>query len=85
MEQFALPGKGWIVSHIINYDQDAEELLMFLLFLELYDFMLGLDDVLQRLRVVVVEVDGLFLGIPHLHILLDVQLHGVPSLSLIHI
>ena len=46
---------------------------MILLLLELYDFVLGLDDVLQHFGVVVVEVDGLFLGIPHLHLLLDVQ------------
>ena len=62
MQQFALPREGWIVGHIINYDQDTEEFLMILLLLELYDFVLGLDDVLQRLGVVVVEVDGLFLG-----------------------
>ena len=63
MEQFALPDEDWIVSHIINYDQDAEELSVVLLLLELYDFVLGLDDVLQRFGVVVVEVDGLLLGV----------------------
>ena len=47
MQQFALPGKGWIVSHIIHDDQDAEELPVVLLLLELYDFVLGLNDVLQ--------------------------------------
>ena len=31
---------------------------MILLLLELYDFVLGLDDVLQRLGVIVVEVDA---------------------------
>ena len=79
MQQFALPGEGWIVSHIINNDQDAEEFLMILLLLELYDFVLGLNDTLQGFGVVVVEVDGLLLGIPHLHLLLNIQLHGVPS------
>ena len=61
MEQFALPGEGWIVSHIIHDDQDAEELLVVLLLLELDDLVLGLDDVLQGFGVVVVEVDGLLL------------------------
>ena len=52
---------------------------MVLLLLELDDLVLGLDDVLQGFGVVVVEVDGLLLGILHLHLLLDIQLHGVPG------
>ena len=79
MQQFALPREGWFVSHVIHDDQDAEELPVVLLLLELYDFVLGLDDVLQRFGVVVVEVDELLLGVLHLHLLLDIQLHGVPS------
>ena len=61
MQQFALPGESWNIGKIINYDQDAEELLLLLLLLELYDFVLGLDDARQRFGVVVVEVDRLFL------------------------
>ena len=41
--------------------------------------MLGLDDVLQRFVVVVVAVARLLLGVLHLHLLLDIQLHGVPG------
>ena len=79
MQQFALLGEGWYVGKIVNDDQDVEELPVVLLLLELYDFVLGLDDVLQRFGVVVVEVDGRLLGVPHLHLLLDIQLHGVPG------
>ena len=76
MEQFALSAELTIICKVINNQQDAEELLMLLLLLELYDFVLGLDDVLQRLGVVVVEVDGLLLGVPHLHLLLDMAARG---------
>ena len=52
---------------------------MVLLHLVCDDLVLRVNDSLQAFGIIVVERDGLLFGVLHLHLLLNVVLHGLPS------
>ena len=70
-----MAAKGRVVGEIVNDDQNRIQFLVLLLLHVVDDLMLGVNDLMQVFRVVVIEIDWILFRVLNVHLLINVRLH----------
>ena len=74
-----MPREGGVVCEIVDYDQNLLDFATGVFLHVLRKLVLGVDDLFQCARIVVVEIDGILVSLLHLHVFFFVLLHRLPG------